>query len=249
MTTEENQPQMDAQPKAEQAEVETPQPVEPEVKAPSEAEAEPQVEAEKGQAEPEKAQPSERTFTQEEWSKREAEVQKQVSEATRRLSEFQMQQQIADLERTEQSAQAEDDRMVDDGQITQAEADKRRSDRTEQREQKAQTAREMQIAQGIRTQAEQLGRVLAAQDFSKQYNLSEEQHAGLLSDKEITGPHAVQIMETKAANLALENMQGELKTAQATPQKFDQGLAGTTGPAEPESAKGKIKAGWREIHK
>lgn len=223
MQEEEQQPQTEGTQEAAQAEVEGPQPAEPTAEAQPGAEEEPQAEV---KAEPEKAPPAPRVYSQEEWSKRESEVQKQVTEANTRLSELTLQHQIADLERDEASAQTRDQKLVDEGEITQVEAVKRREERSQERQEKADTARTKQIAIGIRAEAEQLGRILAARDFGKQYRLTEDEIDQLSRDRTLDSPAAI---EAKAANLALEKTQGKLKTAEQTRQQFDQGQAGSAG--------------------
>jgi len=235
MEEEKNQPQ-----DAGTQEVE--QPEETQVAEPTE-EVQPGAE-ETPQAEAETPPPPERAYTQAEWSKRESELNKQISELQKQSSQMQLEKQIAELEQHEKQSREKDQKDVDEGVITQAEASQRQQQRQNQLRQRIAFQQQMQGAQKLMAEAEQMGRVLAAQDFGKKYKLSDEQVTELLSDKEISTPQA---MEAKAANLALEKTQGELKKAQAIPQRFDQGQMGSAGAAiDDMSPEEKIR--WGLVH-
>lgn len=212
MTEEKRQPQEEGTQQAEQPGEQEPQAIV-------------QTEEEQPGAEQE-PQKSERTYTQAEWSERESKLGTQVSDLQKQLNQFQMQKQIEALEQSERSASEQDQQRVNEGLMTQAEASQKKEQRQEERQQQQDIMQKMQTAQGIITQAEQMGRVLAAQDFGKKYQLNEGQIAELLNDKDVKSPEA---MEAKAANLALEKTQGELKKAKEPPQTFDQGQLGTSG--------------------
>jgi len=207
MTEEQNQPPAEGTQTTEQAGDITPPPAEPT------AETQPGAE--------EKPQKAPRTYTEQEWSEREKAKDTEIAEYRTLLARQALEQQAAQAGAIEKEARAQDEKAVEAGEITSAEA----AQRAQQRQQEA----SQQIAaRQLMTRAEEAGRILAAQDFGKKYNLEEAQIAELLSDKSLDSPAA---MEAKAAKIALEKTQEELKAAKEVPQTFDSGQLGTTGPS------------------
>ena len=184
-----------------------------------------------------------RTFSQEEFSKMESAKDKETAGIKAQLAQLTLRYETDKTERDEAAALAKDQREIDAGDITTGEATQRKEARTQNSElgKMTETMRRMNL------QIEQSGRLLAAQDFGKQYELTPEQVAELLGDKEIKSPGD---MKAKAADLALERERGETKKAKVNPEpKYDQGVGGGKGGAEPTTAKGLIKAGWEELAK
>jgi len=165
----------------------------------------------------------ERKYTQAEWSEREAAKDREIAQHRQAMTQLYMQQQIAQAQAAEAQAQATDRQAVDEGEITASEAAQRQQQRQQAVQQQQVQRQQMAAAQQVMAQAEQAGRILAAQDFSKQYEIDATE---LLSDKSLTSPA---MMEAKAAKLALEKTRGELKAAKTGPETFDSGQVGSVG--------------------
>ncbi len=182
----------------------------------------------------EKPKEQKRTFTEEEWAKRESELNKQSAELQRLLAQRQMELEIERQTKAEIEQQAKDLKEVDEGKISQEEAGLRQQARESQKKLAQAFNQQSTMLRQMATQAEQLGRVLAAQDFGKEYELTTEQVTELLSDKDLKTPAE---MKAKAANLALEKARTELKKTKEPQERFDKGQTGGTGGGEPSDEK------------
>jgi len=226
------QPQAEAEVQAEVQDGDTqPEPT-PEPEQPGAAEPQPQDE-----------KPAERVYSQKEWSERESAKDKEASDLREQVSQLAMKAQIAEATKLESEARTKDQKDIDDGKITEDEA--------RQRQQYRQADAQMQ------PKREQMGRLMAAQDFGDKYNINPFE---LLKDKSLKTPDE---MEAKAKQMSqgaleaerkkvsdeLEDLKAEIKAIKEGSPKFDQGQSGTTGSALPDTAKGKIKAGWEELSK
>ena len=174
-----------------------------------------------------------RTYSQEEWSKRESAKDTENAQLRNQLAQASMQAEIRQMQQAEAQAKAKDLKEVDEGLITSSEATQRAQARTQQAQQYQTMVQQHQILRQMAQQTEGFGRVLAAQDFGEEYELTTEQITELLSDKNIKTPGD---MKAKAANLALEKMRGELKAQKEQPEKFDQGQKGGGEIPTPEKA-------------
>ncbi len=238
--SEENQPQVEEAKVVEPVGEEIPQPAEQPEPEQLGAEEKPQEKVEEKPPEPP------RTYSQDEWSKRESEKDKEISHARDQLAQLNLQAEITKSQQSEREATARDQKEIDDGSLTTVEAEKRRDVRTQQRQTDESIAKQQQTLRQMSQQTEQYGRVLAAQDFGKKYGLTSDQITEILSDKDVKTPGD---MRAKAADLALERERGETKKAKEPSQKFDQGQSSNSGGELPTTAKGLIKAGWEDISK
>ena len=166
-----------------------------------------------------------RTFTQEEWSKRESEKDKETNLLREQLARISMQGEIDKAQQAEAVAKSKDQREVEEGAMTTSEASQREQTRVQQTQTATVVAQQKQAMSQMAQQTEQYGRVLASQDFGKEYELTSEQITELLSDKDVKTPGD---MKAKAADLALERERGKAKKATEEPPKFDQGVSGAT---------------------
>lgn len=165
----------------------------------------------------------ERTYTQEEWSKRESAKDQEAAQLRDALARQAMQSEITKAQQVEATAQAKDRQDVEEGTITQDEASRRSQARAVQRQTEMNILRQQQVASQMYQQTEMYGRVLAAQDFGKQYGLNDEQVKEILTDMELRTPDA---MRAKAADLAYERERG--KSTMPKPV-YDSGVLGTSG--------------------
>jgi len=180
------------------------------------------------EVEPEGEQPgaetvAERTYTQAEWSKRESAKDREIAQYRQAYAQQAMQQQIAQAQAVEAQAQAQDRQAVDDGEITASEAAQNQQRRQQEAQQEHLRQQQLAVAQRTLEQAEQAGRIMAAQDFSKKYEIDLSE---LLGDESLTTPT---LMEAKAAKVALEKARGELKAAKTGAETFDSGQVGSVG--------------------
>ena len=167
-----------------------------------------------------------RTYTQEEWSKRESAKDKEIAQYRAQMAQLSRQAEISQMQQAEAVAKSKDQREVDEGLITVSEASQREQARNQQKSQQQTIIQQQQILRQMAQQGEGYAKVLAAQEFGKEYELTPEQITEILDDKELKTPGD---MRAKAANLALEIVKGELKKTKEKPEKFDQGQKGGGG--------------------
>lgn len=221
MAEDNNQPQPEAEVQEPVKDGDTPQPEqEPEPKQDG-AEEKPQ----------EKVEEPLRTYSQEEWSKRESEKDKEISQAQQQMAQITMQAEIAKAQQSEREAVVKDQKEVDDGSIAPEEAARRQAIRTQQRQATEEMTKQSRILRQMDVEMESKGKILAVQDFGKEYELTPEQITELLNDKEIKTPGD---MKAKAADLALERERGKSKLVE-TP-KYDQGQSGGGEISSPEKS-------------
>ena len=190
--------------------------------------------------------PKERTYSQEEVGKIQAASDKKVADIQKQLYQRAMQEEIAKQEQSERETSANDRKAVDDGLITSDEANQRKGIRTQQLQTSRGLMQQQQVLGQMRTEAEALGKTLAARDLGKEYDLNDKQITELIADKDVKSPAD---MKAKAASLANERLRDELKKVKSAPQKFDSGQSSMGGGELPKTAKGLMKAGWEEISK
>jgi len=109
--------------------------------------------------------------------------------------------------------QYQDKQEVESGAISQREAESRKQLRQ-------QSSQLNQMIRQLTPQAEQLGRIACANEMAKEYGISAE---ALISDKTLANP---QMMERRAAKLALAAKDEALRKATVKPESFDKGPAG-----------------------
>jgi len=173
-----------------------------------------------------------RTYTQDEWSKRESAKDKEIAQIRNQVAQLAVQAEVRQIQHAEAIAKARDQRDVDEGTITTSEASQREQARQQATQQQMTVAQQQQQLRQMSLQTEQYGRVLAAQDFGKEYELSQEQITELLKDEDIRTPGD---MKAKAATLAYEREREEKKKSKETP-KYDQGQKGGGETSTPEKA-------------
>ena len=186
-------------------------------------------------------QKPERTYTQAEWSKRESAKDKEIDQYRSRMEQMDRQSELGGIQQAEAQAKASDQREVSEGLITPSEASQRERTRYQQVQSYLTANQQAEVFRQVAQQTEQYGRVLAAQDFGKEYELTPAQVAELLSDKNIRTPGD---MKAKAADLALEKVRGESKKSKEIPPKFDQGQSGGG-----ESYERSLKARYPSMYK
>lgn len=179
--------------------------------------------AEQPGAETEKAAPTERIYTQAEVSAMESAKDRENADLRRAYAQQAMQQELARMEAIEARQQAQDRQAVEDGDITSAEASSRQQQRQQAEHQKRVGQQQLVAANQITAEAEQYGRILAARDYGEKYGVNPTE---LLNDKGLTSPP---LMEAKAAKIALEKTQGQLKAAKQGSETFDAGVMGNVG--------------------
>jgi len=185
-------------------------------------------------AEQEAAKPA-RTYTQKEWSEREAAKDKEIAEVRKFLAQQALAQEIAQAQAAEAQAQAADRRDVETGEITEADASQRPRQRFQAWQQEM--ARRQQQGAFERAQAETNEglRFLSAHKMAEEHGVDVKE---LLADQTLTTPI---LMEAKALKLALEKAKAELKGRGET---FDSGQVGNLGRnVEAMSAEEKIRYG------
>ena len=161
-----------------------------------------------------------RTYTEDEWAKRESEKDKEAAALRQALAQINMQGQISEAERLEKEASKKDKESVEQGLITAEDAKEREQVRKERAQLYFATLK-------LKGEQEDIAKTKVAQTIAQKYGISAEE---LLSDKEVKSP--VDMVE-KAASLAqkklterLETLEGELKAFKEGEQKFDRGQQG-----------------------
>jgi len=164
--------------------------------------------------EEQKAEQKTKSFTQDEVDKiiseRTSTIQKETQRWRDTATRLTMENQLATLQAQERQAQVKDTQDVENGVLTQQEA--------EQRKQARQELANMQVTlRQQREQGEATARILAAQDIAKQYGVNPEE---LIKDLTLQNPL---MMVQQAAKLALDAKNEELRKVKAQPEKFDKG--------------------------
>jgi hypothetical protein len=162
-----------------------------------------------------------KTYTAEEVAQIQQKKDAEIAEHQRRLAELTLRQQIGEMQRQEQLAQVNDQKEVESGAITQQEAVGRK-------ELRAKSVQLNQMIQQLTPQAEILGRIACANEMAKEYGISAED---LIADKTLASP---QMMERKAAKMALAARDAELRKVKVKPETFDRGPSGEV-PGDSES--------------
>lgn len=205
---EELKPQDGTEHEAEVAGAITPQPAEQLVEGQTGAEVAPQK----------PTPPAERTYTQEEWSKRESAKDRENAQLRQALEQQTLQHQI-ELEETK------DQRAVENGDLTEEQASQKKQQRYQAVQQTIAREQENEIHRRAQAHTEEGLRILAAQEMAKDYGVDALE---LIKDKTLVSPV---LMDAKAAKLAWDKTKAELRAAKEAPETFDSGLQGTTGPS------------------
>ena len=182
-----------------------------------------------------------RTYTQDEWSKREAEKDKESAFLRQGLGEVAMRATIAEAAQAEREARLKDTASVEQGLITREEAVSRGQSR--QRDIQLYLA-SLQVGQ----EKESLARERVAKIVAQKYGVEADK---LLDDREIRTPTD---MVEKASSLAqkkytarIEAMEAELRSLKEGEPQFDRGQLGTTG-AMFDKMSAEEKIGWALKH-
>jgi hypothetical protein len=157
------------------------------------------------------------------------------------LAQERMQNQIARAEAAEAQYNNQDLRAVDEGTMTMEQAGQRATQRKEAVKTYLgnQQAQEQQMASynAMAQQAEQLGRIMAANDFAKQYSVDADT---LIGNAELKTPDQ---MRAGALELALEKS----KASSTGTESYDSGRVSTSSPSlDNMSAQEKIS--WALAH-
>ena len=165
-----------------------------------------------------------KTYTEEEWSERESKYteeraasDKRVAAADRQVADAAMRQQI---EQAEADALDQDRGLVEAGDITEVDLERRRGSRQtqvkEEVERRDRRAQEDAASNAMMVRGEEMGRVVAANDFAKEFDIDVEE---LLSDETIKSPAE---MKLKARELAMDKREADI----TGDKKFDSGRSG-----------------------
>ena len=147
----------------------------------------------------------------------------EISQYRQAYAQQAFQQEIARVQAIEAQYQAQDRKAVEEGDLTSSDMALRQQQRQQAAYQNQVRQQQMAVANQVTAEAEQYGRVLAARDLGEKYKVDP---ADLLSDKGLT---LFPLMEAKAAKMALEKTQGQLRAAQQFPETFDAGMVGNVG--------------------
>jgi hypothetical protein len=182
-----------------------------------------------------------RTFSQEEVSKIQSSRDQEMAGMANALAGERLQNQIARAEAVEVQYYHQDLRSVDEGTMTSEQAGQRAAQRKEavksyignQQAQEQQTASYNAMAQ----QGEQLGRIMAANDFAKQYSVDADM---LISNKDLRTPDQ---MRAGALELALEKS----KAGRTGTESYDSGRVSTSS-ASLDNMSAQEKIAWALAH-
>ena len=184
---------------------------------------------------------TEKQYSQKEWTEREVARDREVAQYRQMLSQQALRMEMLGAQAEEGKAQSQDQKAIDRGEITEAEAQLRQQIRTAERQrqgalrqQQQQTEQQLLAAQKVLADAERAGRILAAQDLAKEYGVDAKE---LLGDISITNYDQ---MKTRAVETAW-------KAAKAHPETFDSGhRGGAPASLENMTPMEKIRHGLRQ---
>jgi hypothetical protein len=185
------------------------------------------------------------TYTQEEWDSREkthieerANADRQVNQARQTIADSALRQQIAIAEA---QYQARDRQAVDDGEITESQAQQRQQTRyqqwQEERTRQQTVTRDKAEHAKLVAESEEMARWKTADLLSKEHGVD---MAVLLSDKSLTSGEK---MEIKAQRLALDRERAGLKGFES----YDSGQVGTSRSSL-DSMSPEEKIAWALAH-
>src|SRR3990167_40843 len=181
---------------------------------------------------PEKA-PSERTYSQKEWSDLQSAKDRELAQYRQATIQMAQRMQAERAKAEEDVAHARDMRAVEDGSLTESDAEQRQRIRAE----KAQGLREVAALrsqqQQIMADGEEYTRITVAHALGKMFEVDP---SILINDKSLTSG---ELMEQKAYGLRegkykarltdLEKREAALAAKQEPPEKFDDNLASSGG--------------------
>lgn len=182
-----------------------------------------------------------RTYSEQEWNSRQSALDKQVAEANARTSRLLLDVQGERQEAMERSARLEDERMVEEGDLTRNEANQRMTARSQSVRAATDMRQREENVLRMEAHGEEVGRLTAAQDMALKYGVDARV---LLEDESLTDPDK---MEIKAERLSLEREREELAAAKrgnAPQERFDGGggsPGSSTGVVADMSAQEKIR--------
>ena len=119
----------------------------------------------------EQAAAAPRTYSQEEWSKRERAKDLEINDSRRQNAELTRQIAADKAANTEAQAAANDNRAVNDGEITTAEAQQRQTQRRVDRVTAGKRAQEEAVHQRAMAEAEPLFKKLVADELAKEFGI------------------------------------------------------------------------------
>ena len=167
---------------------------------------------------------AERQFSQQEVAAIQAAKDTENEKLRQALFQYALNEEIRRAQAEEDQHASRDQQMVSEGQLTLQEATQRSQERTAERQRQIQSQQEQaqveQQSRQIQAKGEEIGRVLAAQDFGKKYGVDPEV---LIKDTSITTP---ELMEVKARSMQLDAREAKLKGHES----FDRGQVGGRGP-------------------
>ena len=132
-----------------------------------------------------------------------------LNQARQLLARQALDREIADAEAIEEQFQSQDRIAVDNGEMTATDATQRSRQRQEATradfERRQRQNQETASARQLMQQAEDYGKVIAAEDFAKEFGVERDV---LINDRSLTTPA---LMRVKARELALEKREAKLK--------------------------------------
>jgi hypothetical protein len=175
----------------------------------------------------EPAQSTPRTYSEQEWDRRQSALDKQVAEANSRAARLTVEFETERAAFAEQSARAADDRMVEDGDLSRQEADQRSRERVDSLRAASELRQREENVLRMEARGEEVGRLAAAHDFAIKYGVDANV---LLEDKTLTDPEK---MEAKADKLSFAREREEFEATKRTgrPQERFDGGGGGVGNA------------------
>ncbi len=164
-----------------------------------------------------------------------SEVRRRENEAKTRYAQMVLQQEIVRLEQEEAQAQVRDKQAVENGDITQEQANANRQARWQHYQLQQRNARMQHILEQQSASAEANARIITAQKIGQEWGLTNAQVETMIADKEVRNPVD---MERKAARLAIGNERERTRTAGIRSESFDRGPgAGSEVKAEEQRLK------------
>jgi hypothetical protein len=170
----------------------------------------------------EPGEPKARVYSEAEWNKRQSELDKQINEFRGLAGRATLELQAEQARNVEAMARAQDARLVEDGDLTQADANQRAYQRQADLQLAQQRQQEVAGHQRLMAHGEQLGRAIAAQDYAQEFGVDVNE---LLADASLTGPDA---MRLKARELSLDARENKAR-AEGPQETYDGGGGGNGG--------------------
>lgn len=193
---------------------------------------------------PEKA-PEGKALPDKQLRQMQATYDRRLAEARDNVARLTMQQQLAAMQDAERQAVAKDTEDVQNGMISQTDADRRQHIRMEVVREQVRLGQIQRQSAEMEDRANLSAKVIMARDVGTEYGLEEKEITALILDKSIQNPNMMMGAVTK---LMATKLKAQQRAAQIKPETFDRGPGEGGGGMDVSRMSPEEKVRWALIH-